>query len=59
MHEVDCRATVFAPDLVQLLFNLELCERKSVYINIIEFHKELVSSASSGNTWGFISAAER
>lgn len=25
----------------------------------IEFRKELVSSASSGDTWGFISAAER
>lgn len=44
MHEVDCSVAVFAPDLVQLLFNLEPCERKS---------------ASSGDTWGFISAAER
>lgn len=52
MHEVDCSVAVFAPDLVQLLFNLEPCERKSV-------RKELVSSASSGDTWGFISAAER
>lgn len=59
MHEVDCRATVFAPDLVQLLFILELCKRKNIYINIIEFRKELVSSASSGDTWGFISAAKR
>lgn len=59
MHEVDCSVAVFAPDLVQLLFNLEPCERKSVYINIIEFRKELVSSAFSGDTWGFISAAER